>query len=300
MSRMRASRSRGVATRTKRMYAASPAIEWHASIAVEVLEQLRGVVGLRRIERRDLDERRQRLADRLGVEHRAIAGDHAACSPAGAVAPAPPTRRARRARRAGRASRAGRGNLGEDRDVDRIVHDMEEYRLIPHSPEYFRLIRPDRRFPMSLSQTPPHRCAPGHRRRTRGRRGHRASRTRRDRGLARAEGRGHRPAGAPGAGRLGSRGRRPRRRPRPRRDDRRRDPCADARGSRMTPSTSRHRRRLRALGRRRTSAFPTSSTRSSRSSRSSTASTASVTSSCSRCTRRTARATATSRRCSSR
>ena len=66
---------------------------------------------------------------------------------------------------------------------------------------------------MSLSQTPPARCAPGRRRRTRGRRGRTARRRRGDvetRGLARAEGGGDRAAGHAGAGRLGSGCRRPR------------------------------------------------------------------------------------------
>ena len=65
---------------------------------------------------------------------------------------------------------------------------------------------------MSLSQTHQHRCAPGRRRRTRGRRG------RRRRAHARqwrcAQGCGDRAAGHPGAGRLGARGIRPRRRAR--------------------------------------------------------------------------------------
>jgi len=44
---------------------------------VEVLEKLGGVVGLGRVERGDLDERRERGADQLGVEDRTVAGDDA-------------------------------------------------------------------------------------------------------------------------------------------------------------------------------------------------------------------------------
>ena len=88
----------------------------------EVLEQLGCVVGLGGVERRDLDERRERLAHRLRIDHRTVSGDRA---PRFEPLQAGLHGGHRQAGGLGEVRERGTpvlGQGGEDREVDRIVH----------------------------------------------------------------------------------------------------------------------------------------------------------------------------------
>ena len=75
MSRISASRSRG-RRHPHEQDVARVARDRVARLDLgQMLEQLGRVVGLRRVERRDLDEGRERLADGLGIEQRAVPDD---------------------------------------------------------------------------------------------------------------------------------------------------------------------------------------------------------------------------------